>query len=92
MKKEAYLGIVLALLLASLLSIAFHIRSARATTITVPDNYPTIQQAVNAAASGDTIVVKSGTYVENVLIANKSISLIGSGASTTTIKGVYLHH
>ena len=37
-------------------------------TIKVPDNYGTIQEAVDAAAAGDTIMVKSGTYNENITV------------------------
>jgi hypothetical protein len=39
---------------------------ARATTILVPSQYPTIQQGLNAASSGDTVLVASGTYPENI--------------------------
>lgn len=35
-------------------------------TIYVPDNYTTIQAAVNNATAGDTIIVRDGTYSENV--------------------------
>ena len=41
-------------------------------------NYATIQSAITAAASGDTIVVSSGTYNESLTI-NKNISLTGAG-------------
>ncbi|MFB0501107.1 MAG: cohesin domain-containing protein, partial [Candidatus Bathyarchaeia archaeon] len=41
--------------------------------ITVPDDYPTIQEAINNANDGDTIFVYNGTYHEHVTI-NKSIS------------------
>lgn len=34
--------------------------------IYVPDNYATIQKAVDAASTGDTIIVRDGTYTENV--------------------------
>lgn len=40
-----------------------------------------IQAAVDRAHSGDVIVVKPGTYRENVLIAKDGITLQGSGAS-----------
>ena len=46
-----------------------------AGTIIVPDEYPTIQQAINAATPGDIVYVRKGTYKEN-LIVNKSVSLI----------------
>ena len=36
--------------------------------IYVPDDYPTIQDAVNAASDGDTIIVRDGTYTENVKV------------------------
>jgi parallel beta-helix repeat protein len=39
---------------------------ASADTIYVPDNFTTIQWAVNNATSGDTIIVRDGTYTENV--------------------------
>jgi len=37
-------------------------------TIYVPDDYSTIQKAVNHAQPGDTIIVRDGTYVENIVI------------------------
>ena len=40
----------------------------------VPDDYPTIQQAVDNAAAGDTIVVRDGTYQENVAV-NKALTI-----------------
>ena len=58
-------------------------------TIWVPDNYKTIQEAVNAAGDGDTIRVRASDYPENVVIEGKyNISLIGDDTSTTTIKGI----
>ena len=41
--------------------------------------YATVQAAVTAAASGDTIMVCSGTYTENVVL-NKSLTLLGAQA------------
>jgi len=56
------------------------------TTIVVPYSYPTIQAAITAANSGDTIFVKEGTYYEQVVI-NKSITLIGENRDRTIIDG-----
>lgn len=54
--------------------------------IYVPMDYPTIQQAVNHANSGDTILVQNGTYYEHVLI-NKSLSLVGEDRDLTVVDG-----
>ena len=53
-------------------------------TIIVPDNYPTIQEAINKAAEGDTIFVKKGVYIENPVV-NKSVSLVGEDRDSTVI-------
>ena len=42
-------------------------------------SYSTIQGAVNAAASNDVINIAAGHYFENVTIAGKALTLIGSG-------------
>jgi hypothetical protein len=57
-----------------------------ATVINVPGDYPTIQQGINAAGYGDTVLVAPGTYYENVQMA-EGVSLIGSGMEYTTIDG-----
>jgi len=52
----------------------------------VPDDYSTIQEAVNAANAGDAIFVSAGTYYEHVTV-DKSVLLIGEDRSTTIIDG-----
>ncbi len=47
--------------------------------ITVPDDYSTIQAAVNNASPGDKIKVKAGTYFENVFIATDDLELTAEG-------------
>ncbi len=49
---------------------------AEPKTIVVPDDYSTIQEAVDNAAEGDTVFVKKGYHFGSVFI-NKSLSLIG---------------
>jgi Right handed beta helix region len=77
---------------------------SRSGTIYVPADKPTIQEAINLAVSGDTVLVASGTYSgalnTNLDFFGKNIVLLSqSGAATTIIdcervefrRGVYLH-
>ncbi len=57
-----------------------------ARTIIVPDEFQTIQLAVDSANPGDTILVRNGMYFENVSI-KKTLTLIGENADTTIIDG-----
>ena len=52
--------------------------SALAADLYVPANYPTIQAAMDAAHSSDTIHIAAGVYAGQVLISNKSLTLSGS--------------
>lgn len=58
--------------------------------IIVPDNYPTIQGAVNNANEGDTVFVRNGTYHENVVV-NKTVSLVGESRNSSIIRGHYMY-
>ena len=58
----------------------------QAHTIRVPNDYNSIQLAVNAARDGDTILVGAGRYYEGVFV-NKSVAIIGESPATTTVYG-----
>ncbi|MBN2619879.1 hypothetical protein JXB22_02220, partial [candidate division WOR-3 bacterium] len=60
-----------------------------ATVIHIPGNYPTIQQGLNAAQNGDTVLVAANTYIENISWPTiDGIRLMSeSGASSTIIDG-----
>jgi hypothetical protein len=61
---------------------------AEAATHYVPDNYATIQAAIDGAANGDTIMVRPGTYVENINFNGKAVTLKSTdGAESTVIDG-----
>ena len=60
MSKIEKIGLIFAVLFVVLAFVSVGIASA--ATIYVPDNYPTIQAAVNATTPGDTIIVRDGTY------------------------------
>jgi nitrous oxidase accessory protein len=57
---------------------------AESKIITVPDDYSSIQAAIDNADDGDTIYVKKGVYVENPVV-NKSIALVGEDRDATVI-------
>src|SRR6266404_3946738 len=75
--------------LAMVMALLFCVSSVRAqVTINVPADQPTIQGAINAAASGDTILVAPGTYSEKINFGGKAIVVTSSGGpSVTTING-----
>jgi len=54
--------------LACLVIVLCLVHSAcEATILHVPDEYGTIQEALNAAGPGDTVLVEHGTYQENII-------------------------
>jgi pectin methylesterase-like acyl-CoA thioesterase len=58
---------------------------ALAAKRSVPSQYSTIQGAVNAAVSGDTISIANGTYNEQVTVASSQTHLTFVGASQTGV-------
>ena len=56
-----------------------------AATRNVPADYPTIEAAINAANSGDTINVAAGTYPEGVIQIDKDLSIIGATAPSKPV-------
>ncbi|MBD3335113.1 MAG: T9SS type A sorting domain-containing protein [Candidatus Eisenbacteria bacterium] len=50
------------------------------------DHYTYVQEALDAAADGDEILVSEGTYDESLNIAN-GLDLIGAGAASVTVTG-----
>ncbi len=59
------------------------------STIQVPPDYSTIQEAINAALPGDSILVYSGVYQEVIDFSGKPIALVSvSGPEVTCIQSV----
>ncbi|HJH27482.1 MAG TPA: hypothetical protein C5S37_12155 [Methanophagales archaeon] len=84
MKKALIFAIIFIFAVLAFVSISINVGCASAATIYVPDNYTTIQQAVNAADAGDTIIVRDGTYKENVVVG-KRLTISSENGSASTI-------
>src|SRR3989338_10803330 len=54
--------------------------------INVPADYSTIQEAIDAAGYGDSVLVAPVTYVENIVLKS-GVVVQGAGADVTTIQG-----
>jgi len=59
-------------------------------TINIPDDYTTIQAGINAASDYDTVLVDTGTYVENINYNGKNISV--ASKYLTTQDTIYISH
>lgn len=96
MKKCQILGeyktvLILLLILISLaVSITeINVTAAESRTLVVPDDYPTIADAIGNASEGDTVFVKKGIHegpINQTLVIDKTISLIGEDPEDTIIK------
>ena len=72
-----------------LILLSFYLNDSYSATLNVPGTYANIQAGLNAAASGDVVLVASGTYVENLTWPSvQGITLLSvSGPSNTIIDG-----
>ena len=60
------------------------------SVINIPEDIETIQGGIDLAENGDTVLVAPGTYVEHIIISEKSISLLSTqGSEFTVIDGDY---
>jgi parallel beta-helix repeat protein len=84
--KRIFSTLMLTVFAVSILVFSYKIQTVKAGTVTVPDDYSTIQEAINNANTGDTIFVRNGTYYENIVV-NKTVSLIGENRNTTIVDG-----
>ena len=82
MKTRPILLIVIVVLLFSTITVSVASASSSPKTITVPDDYETIQEAIDAANGGDTIAVTAGTYNEEWVSVDKPVSVVGDNQKT----------
>lgn len=77
------------LLLISLLAVVFDVKivGSASPTMIVPDDYLSIQEAINHARPGDTVYVQAGIYFERIVVDKNDLMLIGENRETTIIDG-----
>ncbi|MFQ5655867.1 MAG: hypothetical protein ACE5GW_14210, partial [Planctomycetota bacterium] len=85
---EALLTAPVAVPALVLLILFFAGSSLGAQILQVPADYPTIQEAIDAAQGGDTVLVAPGTYFENIDFLGKAITVTSIlGPEATTVDG-----
>ena len=84
--RQRLFALAIVLVLALLLGAAPRVQAQpSAATIYVPDDYPTIQGAVNASSPGDTIIVRDGNYTENIIVTTDHLTLKSQNGAASTI-------
>ena len=63
---------------------------ASAEVLLVPDQFETIQSAIDAAVTGDIVQVQPGVYNENIDFLGKAITVTGESPDNTIIDGTGL--
>jgi parallel beta-helix repeat protein len=91
MRKSITVLLILVFLTASSIATPLPVK-AEPKTIVVPDDYPTIQEAIDHSNAGDTVFVKAGKYTLTGLVSgltiDKPISLIGENKENTILTKV----
>lgn len=84
------IGVSVRRIFFALLTIGFFVIvsgiEVNAAVLSVPSEHKTIQDAINAASSGDTVQVSAGTYKEQIKL-KEGVTLKGEGYEKTIIDG-----
>jgi len=86
MDRDVFSVLAVFTLFSSLLNALYIPTSANRDTLSVPQDYPTIQQALDAAEPGEEIRVAAGKYAEHITV-EKSLTIVGDGPGTTIVDG-----
>jgi parallel beta-helix repeat protein len=85
-RSTVFLISILLLSIAVLLPSHTSMVKAEGSIVRVPGDFSTIQEAINAAQNGSTILVSSGVYFEQLTI-NKTLTLLGEDRMNTIVDG-----
>ncbi len=73
----------------SAILLALPLGCASAADLLVPEQYATIQSAVDAANDGDCVLLAAGMYPEDVSVLNRSVAIRSrSGAEVTVVRSI----
>ncbi|MGC9180142.1 MAG: NosD domain-containing protein [Vulcanisaeta sp.] len=81
------IGVLMVVALFVFMALGYIGMVAHAKTIYVPNDYGSIQEAINAAEPGDTIVVRAGVYVESVVVNKSGLIIISEGGVVVRSSG-----
>jgi parallel beta-helix repeat protein len=84
-KKLVIAIVVVTILVISIIIIRFPLTVG---SIVVPDDYSSIQTAIDHVLVGQTIYVRSGVYTEQSITINKPVSLVGENPTNTILVGI----
>jgi PKD repeat protein len=84
MAESVWIGKIVLATIVTILFLAAFTAVMNAAAIYVPDDQRTVQDAVNAAGPGDSIIVYDCTYIENVHV-NKSLTIESENGAEVTI-------
>jgi len=79
MDRQHTFSMILALFMILVMTSALSVQPVKAATLIVPDEFPTVQAAVDYANDGDTILLKAATFESSINIY-KSVLLVGEGS------------
>ena len=75
------------LIAATIVLLGTFVCSARAATLLVPSQYPTIQEGIDASTDGDTVIVAPGLYYERINFNGKNIVLTSTDPNDSRVVG-----
>ncbi len=88
MHRSSILAFLVIVLAASMFSVS-PTATAEGRTVIVPDNYASIDAAIEAASDGDIIQVRNGVYdgpMNKTVVIDKSLSIVGQSKEHTIIR------
>ena len=85
LQKLMIAAIIVTLLIVPIIVLRF---SSPLGSIIVPDDYSSIQEAVDHALTGQTIYVRNGIYIDQSIIIDKPLSLTGENLNRTILVGI----